>query len=103
MSPYCGIAWPFLGGNSSHSGTQVSSQVCNTQVLSRKVPFHDNDRLALHPIQVMAAHSPLLEGPSRAAVLATPGDWNVHFLARAQSQLPIYLRGPGHLGAKQSL
>lgn len=51
----------------------------------------------------MAAHGQPLEGHIRAARLLTPGDWNVHFLARARSQLPIYLGGPGHLGAKQSL
>lgn len=54
----------------------------------------------LCPRDGMAGHSQLLEGPIRTARLLTSGDRNVYFLAGAQRQLPIYLRGPGHLGSR---
>lgn len=94
-------------GTASHVSTQVlkismrvSRQVCNTKMLSRKVPFHYTARLALHPVP---GHRQLLKGCIRAARLLTPGDRNVHFLAGAPGQLPIYLRALGTLGAKQKL
>lgn len=96
MAPSCVSFWQF---SNLVCGSPVS-QVCDTETLSRRVPFNCADRLPLHPVPGTgtAGHSQLLEGP--IARLLTSGDQNVHFLARAQGQFPIYLRGPGHFGSQ---